>query len=299
MAHVHFDNTEDETHAALIHDCQPGQCPRRGRAPHARPRARRRRDARAPGHPRPSAMTDTGSSTRSSRGRTGTRAGRARAERPRPPQRTQVKRVKVNGCWYFTRDTEAGIRAYTGPRGAKRFWHGYYGGKAMPLHRRGHPHRGERQPARADIFATTSTSSAGLLGQGAADRHRRPGLSIESRLPQVHQQRHRARLPLARQRPPPQRHDQETHDRHGIPRCKHCGGPTGFVRFSPGDLSRRLRSASRGCGLTAWLGATSECAKTQTRSCSENYRLLVPLWRTERLYYELRESHRTYEAAHD
>jgi len=27
MAHVHFDNTEDETHAALVHDCEPGTCP--------------------------------------------------------------------------------------------------------------------------------------------------------------------------------------------------------------------------------------------------------------------------------
>ncbi len=25
MAHVHFDWTEDETHAALVHDCQPGR----------------------------------------------------------------------------------------------------------------------------------------------------------------------------------------------------------------------------------------------------------------------------------
>jgi hypothetical protein len=23
-----------------------------------------------------------------------------------------------------------------------------------------------------------------------------------------------------------------THDRHGIPRCKHCGSPTSFVRFA-------------------------------------------------------------------
>ena len=28
-AHVHFDGTEDETHAALVHDCRPGECPRR------------------------------------------------------------------------------------------------------------------------------------------------------------------------------------------------------------------------------------------------------------------------------
>jgi hypothetical protein len=29
MAHVHFDNTEDETHAALVHDCTPDECPAR------------------------------------------------------------------------------------------------------------------------------------------------------------------------------------------------------------------------------------------------------------------------------
>lgn len=30
MAHVHFDNTEDETHAALAHDCPRGECPKAG-----------------------------------------------------------------------------------------------------------------------------------------------------------------------------------------------------------------------------------------------------------------------------
>ena len=29
MAHVHFDNTEDETHAALVHDCESDECPAR------------------------------------------------------------------------------------------------------------------------------------------------------------------------------------------------------------------------------------------------------------------------------
>src|SRR5262249_23369325 len=41
-----------------------------------------------------------------------------------------IKRVRIEGCWYRTLDL-AGIRAYTGPRGAKRFWHGYYSGKAI------------------------------------------------------------------------------------------------------------------------------------------------------------------------
>lgn len=53
LAHVHFDNTEDETHAALVHDCEPRSMPappaRRRRGPWAR---RRRAASAAPGHAR-------------------------------------------------------------------------------------------------------------------------------------------------------------------------------------------------------------------------------------------------------
>ncbi len=42
-----------------------------------------------------------------------------------------VKRVQVGGCWYRTLDADAGIRAYTSTRGARRFWHGYYNQKAI------------------------------------------------------------------------------------------------------------------------------------------------------------------------
>jgi hypothetical protein len=46
-------------------------------------------------------------------------------------------------------------------------------------------------------------------------------------------------------------------------------------------------------------GATDECTKTQTIACSSDYRLLVPLWRTDPRYHELKESHSSYEAQHD
>jgi hypothetical protein len=45
-------------------------------------------------------------------------------------------------------------------------------------------------------------------------------------------------------------------------------------------------------------GATDEYTKTQTIACSADHRLLVPLWRTDPLYHELRESHSSYEAQH-
>lgn len=47
------------------------------------------------------------------------------------------------------------------------------------------------------------------------------------------------------------------------------------------------------------LGSEPGCAKTQTQSCKADWRLLVPLWRTDPLYHELKESHSSYEAVHD
>jgi hypothetical protein len=95
------------------------------------------------------------------------------------------------------------------------------------------------------------------------------------------------------------RHDKDTHDRHGVPRCQHCGAPTGFVRFSPGDLSKPDEHRKPRLWVRCMAGATDACTKTQTIACSSDYRMLVPLWRTDPLYHELKESHSTYEAQHD
>jgi len=125
MAHVHFDNTEDETHAALVHDCAPGRCPRRGNG-HAAGRGRSgaalrpaRQNTKTFREDRQKLNTldpETADHERSAH-------EPARVELVERGGRT-VKRVKIADCWYRTLDTEAGIRAYMGPRGAKRFWHG-------------------------------------------------------------------------------------------------------------------------------------------------------------------------------
>ena len=88
------------------------------------------------------------------------------------------------------------------------------------------------------------------------------------------------------------RRDKETHDRHGVMRCKHCGGPMNQVKFSANNGKPRL-------WFRCMIGATADCAKDQTISCSTDYRSLIPLARTEPLYRELKESHQTYEAVHD
>jgi len=95
------------------------------------------------------------------------------------------------------------------------------------------------------------------------------------------------------------RHDKATHDRHGVPRCRYCGAPTSFVRFSPGDLSKTAENRNPRLWVQCMAGAADECTKTQTIACSSDYRLLLPLWRTDPLYHELKESHSSYEAQHD
>jgi hypothetical protein len=129
LSHVHFDFTEDETNAALVHDCRKGEkCAYRkatkgkgrrwGYA--KRPERVSTKAARAERHELAETDPETAEDW----------------EKAHAPQKTKMlsdgtKRVRINGCWYRTRDTEAGIRAYTGPRGCKRFWHGYYAGKAI------------------------------------------------------------------------------------------------------------------------------------------------------------------------
>lgn len=69
------------------------------------------------------------------------------------------------------------------------------------------------------------------------------------------------------------RHDKETHDRHGVPRCKHSGAPTSLVRFSPGDASKSPDERGPRVWVQCMAGATDECTKTQTIACSSDYRL--------------------------
>ena len=87
-----------------------------------------------------------------------------------------------------------------------------------------------------------------------------------------------------RYEPKPHGHDHLTHDRHGIPRCKHCG-----VRFN--KKTARL-------GFRCVRGATPACKKEQTLTCATDWRLLLPLWRTDPIYGELAEAHEEYEGVH-
>ena len=299
MAHVHFDFTEDETHAALIHDCQPDEeCAYREEV------TRYGRRRAAPGHAiRPErAKTATARKDREARNAEDPETSKRRDKESLPEKviivqrgtRT-IKRIRQRGCWYRTRDTGAGIRAYGTERKATRFWHGYYGGKAIDHFTGGViPSVDNASTQEYYIFPELYDKVTEMVGEAPETATGDKGLSMRSCFEHATKNGTAPVFPwrahnMGNGR---ERHDEITHDRHGVMRCKHCGGPMSQVRFSAQEEKPRL-------WFQCMIGVTPECAKVQTISCSKDWRALVPLARTEPLYHELKQSHQTYEGVHD
>jgi hypothetical protein len=290
MAHVHVDFSEAETHARLIHDCQADEAcsyKKKGNGRvwgHAKYPTRATADvARAERHELSAEPVESA----------------AKREKASSPQKAQVvkrdgrmiKRVRINGCWYRTRDTEAGIRAYGGHRRARKFWHGYYGGKAVDHFTGGViPSVDNASTNECHLFPALFDRAAEMAGSAPetviADR----GMSIASCFEHATKAGTAPIFPW-RKTADGKRHDHETHDRHGVMRCKHCGGDMEQVRFAATPTPRLwFRCIGR---------FTSACTKEQTISCKTDWRSLIPLSRTEPLYHELEKSHRSFEGAHD
>ena len=299
MAHVHVDCTEDETHAALIHDCQKDD--EEGCAFEAVVTRSGRRRA-APGRAKRPERVET-SIARRQREDWNAKAPEEAVEDERTvsPERVQIvqrdgrliKRIRQGGCWYRTRDLGAGIRAYEGGRGARRFWHGYYSSK-MVCHFTGGVVPGVDDASTQEyyLFPRLYDRVCELAGKAPESVIGDKGFSIASCFEHATSN---GTAPVFPWRPGGgdyKRHDKATHDRHGVMRCRHCGGPMEQVRFSAAHRKPRL-------WFRCMVGVTPECAKDQTISCSTDWRALVPLARTETLYHELKESHGTYEGVHD
>jgi hypothetical protein len=302
-AHVHFDGTEDETHAALVHDCPRGQCPRGPRSGHASGRGRS-----GAGHRPARQDTKTFREERQDLNALDPEQA-ARREADRAPTRTElvrrggriVKRLMVGGCWYRTLDVDAGIRAYMGPRGAKRFWHGYYNQKSICHFTGGvlFPGIYSASGQEYNLFDDVYDNTTRIIGEPAESAIGDKGYSVASVFKKCTVN---GTAPIFAWRPgggDAKRHDKDTHDRHGVVRCKHCGGPTHFVRFDAGDQSRPEDERNPRLWAMCMLGLEAGCAKEQTISCKTDWRLLVSLWRTDPVYHELKESHGSYESTHD
>jgi hypothetical protein len=292
MAHVHFDYTEDETHAALIHDCQPGdRCKRRVM------RTRSGRARSAPGSAlRPARVaTSVAREQREAWNEEDPAESEKHAEETAPEQvepTQRGRRVRMGGCWYRTRDAEAGVRAYTTGNYVRRFWHGYYSGKAVDHFTGGViPSVDAANKQECHLFPALYDRVRDMAGAtpetAIADR----GFSVTSCFKYTTENGTAPVFPWRRYGDG-KRHDKTTHDRHGVMRCKHCGGTMYQVRFSANNGKPRL-------WFRCTFQLTPDCAGEQTITCATDWRSLIPLARTNALYHELKESHRSYEGVHD
>jgi hypothetical protein len=207
----------------------------------------------------------------------------------------KYRRIRLkDGCWYITRDLSAGVRAYhTADGRLRKAWTGYYSCK-MICHRTGGaiPLVDAANKQEYDLFPTLFDRVCKMTGAAPETVIGDRGFSVSSCFEHATRNGTAPIFPWRAGRAT-KREDKETHDRHGVMRCKHCGGPMTQVRFSPNNGKPRL-----------WFRCedgkqTPECAKEQTIYCETDWRSLIPLARTEPLYCELKESHQTYEAVHD
>lgn len=181
-------------------------------------------------------------------------------------------RVKAGGHWYRLDDPDAGVRAYT--RGAKtvKFWAGYYNLK-VTCTAFGAPifnivEAADEQEwnlfdeviSRLDLICGTDHVRSVIADRGfavgpvfraCAERD----ITLVAPL----------RAEVGDDDAP---RDRKSFDRDGIPRCKHCGGPSEFIRFAAKPKPRLWFRCKRPYALDENGDPTNRCEKDQSISCS-------------------------------
>lgn len=269
---IHVDGTESETNAKLHHACpKTKSCPKSSRIKQLRPD-----EAREFRHQDDAAPIDSAT----------------------PPADQEIDSnellLHVGKCVYRSLDETAGVRAYARGDQVKRFWHGFYNAKAIDHYTgapiavmvtsaseqeyHAYPRLLEQTCKALDDTPRSVVADKGYSFDQVFELNTRNG--IASVMP------YRPRHQTMRKR-----RDEDEYDRHGIPRCKHCGGQSKFVRFAHKPYPRLWFECLE--------GRTDGCAKTQSIACSKNWRSLVPLWILEPAYFALRDSHQIYERVHN
>lgn len=312
--YLHVDSTESETHARLKHICgKNSPC-----------RKRKKADAK-PGEVQET-RESTGNYVSATESTRAVRAERHVAVEEQDPDETDVNDlyvgdndhvefdpqqgiVKVGDCTYEILDRTAGIRAYTRPwkiqegkdaKGAEgvrrvvRFWVGFYNSKAID-HYTGAPvgvllsSASINEAKSYKPLLARAIAASGVPEAVVADR----GYSVAPVFQHNTEQGIASVIAWRRSKNYDDRsgEDRDDWDRHGIPRCRNCGGPTNFLSFTHKDPAGP-RITFR-CQMPL-----ASCPDRQTILCSRQWRLLVPMWRNEPTYQALRRTHDRYERVH-
>lgn len=184
---------------------------------------------------------------------------------------------------------DAGTREYANGR----YWHGYYSGKIVCGLTGGViPSVDPANRQECHLFLELFDRACAMVGEAPETVTGDRGLSVAACFKHA-TERGTAPIFPYRRSGTGKRKDQLTHDRHGVVRCKYCGGPTRQIKFSKNNGKPRL-----------WVVCedgkqTPECAKQQTIYCETDWRSLIPIPRTDPAYHELKATHQQFEAMHD
>jgi hypothetical protein len=286
----HIDASEAETHAAPQHDCQlVDPCPTRGgRTPHlTRPdtaviRQIRQGLADQPEDAPAAPLSREGLTTEAI-----TKVVIEKGER-------QGKRFLSGGHWWFSRDAEAGTRAYSRNGRMTKAWHGYLhvevvdhftGGSLASFLIPANQQESQAYPESYERAFRNCGDNDPLIVAG--DR----GYSFTDNFEYNSNRGVATVFPFRRRNHEAGRAGNQLFDEHGIPRCRHCAGETRQIRFAVDRGRGRLWFK---CKVPRKPG----CRSTQTIFCDRDARYLVPLWRTEPAYAAMRVSHQSYESKH-
>lgn len=230
-----------------------------------------------------------------------------------------VYRVRLGNHWWRCRDDTAGVRAIGGQRGAVKCWTGFHAMKIVC--------RGFSTPI-VHLFEAADVQEYHLFEEAlervihiTGEDHVRSmafdaGFSIKDIYERCTERGVTGIGPYRRQKLTEEEiaagitehdkpYDHEQYDRDGVPRCKHCGGPTHFVRFARHPKPRvwfkcaRPGSACRRTVTDKKTGKTRLDVREQSLLLGQtDPRYVIPLWRNTAAYQALKELGISMERAH-
>jgi hypothetical protein len=206
------------------------------------------------------------------------------------------QRLRVGGCWYRTRDPQAGTRAYTRNGKTTDFWHGYYSAKAVDAYTGGViPSVDPANRQEYDVFPELMDRVCDMAGKTPQTVTGDKGYAVEKCY------KYATRKGIAPVFPwrggnNQKRKDHPTHDRDGVKRCDHCGGEMKQTRFA---IEKGKKKNTPWLWFKCVAPATPACAGEQRIRCETDWRSLVPLSRLDPTYHELLKTHYEYEGVHD
>lgn len=195
------------------------------------------------------------------------------------------------GQWYRTRDIEAGLRMYSRGKGG-HVWHGRYHGKII-CHRYGAPiavgtwSASQNESTRFEWMLKKALKAVGRPDAVITDA----GLTTKAISGSLVR---RGVTHIAPPRNVKAYRDHERFDRHGVVRCKYCGGPAdrvGYDETNRGGIYR-CREPRTECKDAEGLG------RRHRAPASLEHRLLGPIQGCSELYVYLLEAQHIVEHVH-